>query len=133
MNYKSITATYANLDDAIAAAKANGNDIYEGYENCIASEKRVNQRLNVTEYYLTDDNEILFVAHFDGERVLNRVSVHSTISAGNLTVGTLDETILMFRTDGVVNKSDRKSRRKICSENPALILIDESLAHKLAA
>ena len=134
MNSINITATYTDLDSAIEAAKAAGIDIFAGFEHNIADEKRVSERAGIKEWFLTESGEILFVYEFDGQRIVNNVTLGSTISDGRLYVCNIDcDGKIEIDFDMAVPKSNKEFRRFTCKICDTWHLIDERLAHKLAA
>jgi hypothetical protein len=133
MNFTHLTIEerYTDIDSAIAAAKANGNDIFGGYENNIPQAKRVNESLGVNEYLLADDGQVYFIASFDGQRVLNKLSLGASISDGSLCPAVFTDRTLSVRTDPCVHKSNKAGRREVC-KNENIILVDERLAAEIA-
>lgn len=132
MTTLNITKTFADLTSAIEAAKANGNDIYAGYTNCIADEISVTESMGVKEFHLTEANDIVYVVSFDGQKILNQVTLHSCVSNGSLAVGSFDDNGNFISTGKqIVNKSDKSNRKSLCSIG--LILVSPSLIEKLAA
>lgn len=130
-NHITIIKRFDNMDDALNAAKELGNDIYEGYENNIPSAKSVNKRLGVTEYMMTANGTLLFIAKFDGQQVLNEVTLHSSISDGVLHPAILNDDLLSIRDTACVHKSDKRGRKEICANG--IILVDQRLVAKFEA
>lgn len=132
MNSINITATYTDLDSAIEAAKAAGNDIFAGFENEIALEKSVAKRAGIKEWFLTESGEILSVIEFDGQRIVNNVTLHSTINDGRLYVCEIaGDGKIEIDFEKAVPKSNKEFRRFTCKICDTWHLIDESLAIEL--
>jgi hypothetical protein len=113
--FKAITQTVSTLEEAIAAAKELGNDIFSGYTNEIASQKRANASLAVTEYHLTADGDILYVCSAAGEKMLNKVSLGATLTSAPLClVNYIEGEGFFFCVETKVAKGDREARRKAC-------------------
>jgi len=127
----SITNRFDNIEDAIQAAAEAGNDIFGGYENNIPNTKRVNESLGVDEYLLTESGTVLFIAKFDEQQVLNKLSLHASISDGVLHGAVWEGDQLRVATDaGCVHKSDKKGRRALGRQG--IIFVGPSLAAELA-
>jgi hypothetical protein len=122
MTTLNITKTFADLTSAIEAANT----------NCIADEISVTESMGVKEFHLTEANDIVYVVSFDGQKILNQVTLHSCVSNGSLAVGSFDDNGNFISTGKqTVNKSDKANRKSLCSIG--LILVSPSLIEKLAA
>jgi hypothetical protein len=84
-----INTTFNTLDSAIAGAKAAGNDIFSGYENEIRSLRSASETLGINKWLLTDNGLLLMVIQYQGERSLSEVTVHTCVSAQDLTLAIL--------------------------------------------
>lgn len=125
-----INTTFNTLDSAIAGAKAAGNDIFSGYENEIRSLRNVSKTLGINKWLLTDNGLLLMVIEYQGERSLSEVTVHTCVSAQDLALAIIDDKKIRAYPDSLISKSDKKSRKEA---SELFYLIDQSLAHKLAA
>ena len=86
-----VKETFDNLDSAIEAAKQAGNDIFAGYTNCIAQHRNSDKRCGVTEYHLTENNEILYVASIGKRKCLNKVQLHCSLDNAPLRLAKRNE------------------------------------------
>tara|TARA_R110000796_G_C14200360_1_gene391801 strand:+ start:49 stop:459 length:411 start_codon:yes stop_codon:yes gene_type:complete len=126
-----IKKTFTDLDAALEAAKTAGNWIFEGYENNIASHKLSDKRCGVTEYYLTEKNDILYIAEFEGRRCLNKVKLGCSLNNAAIAVAhQLDEGFSVI-PNFLISKSDRQTIKEACEAK--LLLVDQSLAAELTS
>jgi hypothetical protein len=126
-----IKETLTDLDAALAAAKEAGNWIFKGYENNIASEKRSNKRLGVTEYFLTENADILYVVTFDGRKCLNKVQLGCGLNNAPLAVAHQFDESFAIVPDFLISKSSTNTIKELCAIG--LLLVDQSLAAELSA
>jgi hypothetical protein len=113
--FKAITQTVSTLEEAIAAAKELGNDIFSGYTNEIASQKRVNAILSVKEYHLTEDGDIFYICSSAGQKILNKVSLGATLTSAPLCLANYYEGDgFLFLPETKLAKGDVWTRRKAC-------------------
>ena len=126
-----IKATFQDLNAAIDAAKSAGNDIFGGYENNIASQKRYDKRCGVTEYYLTEKNDILYIAVFGKRKCLNKVELGSCLNSAALRVAQQFDDTFSIVPLLYVDKSDRELIKDV--ENAELLLVDQYTAAELTS
>tara|TARA_R110000782_G_C14528264_1_gene382000 strand:- start:53 stop:568 length:516 start_codon:yes stop_codon:yes gene_type:complete len=126
-----IKATFQDLNSAIDAAKAAGNDIFGGFENNIADHRRSDKRCGVTEYFLTEKNHIIYVAVFGKRKCLNMVSLHSSIDNADLKVAQQHDDAFSIVPLLCVAKSNHEVIKAI--ENAELLLIDQDTAAKITS
>tara|TARA_R110000764_G_scaffold231706_1_gene323479 strand:- start:270 stop:653 length:384 start_codon:yes stop_codon:yes gene_type:complete len=124
-----INTTFNTLDSALEGAKAAGNDIFSGYENEIPCLRRVSETLGINKWLLTDNGLLLMVIEYQGERSLSEVTVHTCVSAHDLTLAIIDDNQIT-PCPALISKSDTKSRKEA---SRWYYLIDQGLASKLAA
>ena len=126
-----IKATFQDLNAAIDAAKSAGNDIFGGYENNIASQKRCDKQCGVTEYYLTEKNDIIYIAVFGKRKCLNKVQLHSCINNADLRVAQQFDDTFSIVPLLYVDKSNRELIKDV--ENAELLLVDPYTAAELTS
>lgn len=126
-----IKATFQDLNAAIDAAKAAGNDIFGGYENNIASQKRCDKQCGVTEYYLTEKKDILYIAVFGKRKCLNKVKLGSCLNNAALRVAQQFDDTFSILPLLYVDKSDRELIKDVA--NAELLLVDQYLAAELTS
>jgi hypothetical protein len=126
-----IKATFQDLNAAIDAAKAAGNDIFGGYENNIASQKRCDKQCGVTEYYLTEKNDILYIAVFGKRKCLNKVELGSCLNNSALRVAQQFDDTFSIVPLLYVDKSDRELIKDVV--NAELLLVDQYTAAELTS
>ena len=124
-----INTTFNTLDSAIEGAKAAGNDIFSGYENEIRYLKGSVKTLGINKFLLTDTGLLLMIVEFQGERLLNEVTLSTCVSAHDLTLAIIDDNQIT-PCPALISKSDTKSRKEA---SRWYYLIDQGLASKLAA
>ena len=113
--FKAITQTVSTLEEAIAAAKELGNDIFDGYNNDIARQQRINASMGVKEYHLTEDGDIFYICFSAGQKILNKVSLGATLTSASLCLANYHEGEgFLFLLESKVAKRDVESRRKAC-------------------
>ena len=124
---KKIVNTVKTLSEAIEAAKEMGNDIFAGYTNSIAMNRRINDKMGVTEYMIMDTAEIFYVVNYRGEKLLNKTALGSSLTSGPLICARQINDEIVFITSANVDKSDQKARRATCDEG--FFLTDPSMAN----
>jgi len=125
-----INTTFNTLDSALEGAKAAGNDIFSGYENEIRSLRSVSETLGINKWLLTDNGLLLMVIEYQGERSLSEVTVHTCVSAQDLTLAIIDDNKITTYPEAQISKSDKKSRKEA---SQWYYLIDQGLASQLVA
>lgn len=130
-----IVKTFDNLSDALDAnAEIKGRHMYAGLADSeqMRSEK-VNKRMGVTEYMMVESGDIFFVAHYEGQRILNRATSISMLSAGYISLGWIkDDKIELLLTE-VCDKGDHKARKGWCDFDEDVVLVTASDFIKAAA
>jgi len=124
-----ITNTFNTLDSALEGAKAAGNDIFSGYENEIRYLRSSVKTLGINQFLLTDTGLLLMIVEFQGQRSLSEVTLHTSVSADDLTLAIIDDNQITL-CPLLVSKSDKKSRKEA---SKWYYLIDQGLASQLAA
>ena len=105
-----IIKTTDNYVDANAIAKEiTGYGIFDGYRG-EDKEIALHREFGVSKYYVTDSGDVLYIVKYKGQRILNKVTIHSTLSAGKLGIGLLEVDKMMMLTDMFINKGDSKER-----------------------
>ena len=108
-----IIKTTDNYADANTIAKEiTGYGIFDGFQG---EDKMIagHRELGVSEYYVTDAGDVLYIVKHNGQRILNKVTIHSTLSAGNLGVGLIEDDNMMMLTNLVIDKGDSEERLNI--------------------
>lgn len=105
-----IIKTTDNYADANAIAKEiTGYGIFDGYQG-EDREIAIHREFGVSKYYVTEAGDILYIVEYQGQRVLNKLAVSNTLSAGELGVGLIEDDKMMMLTDMFINKGDSKER-----------------------
>ena len=125
-----INTTFNTLDSAIEGAKAAGNDIFSGYENEIRYLRGSVKTLGINQFLLTDTGLLLMIVEFQGQRSLSEVTLHTSVSADDLTLAIIDDNQITPCPLTQISKSDTKSRKEA---SKWYYLIDQGLASQLAA
>ena len=121
MNRITIKQTFKSFDDAVAAAKENGNNIYDGYETSMGASRDAAERMGAKEYHLTENNDIIYVIRFEGQKVLSRVKVGCGVSAGRLLMGQFVAGNFMQSNPARIEKGDWEARALACSNGMTLV------------
>ena len=124
---KNIANTVATLEEAIEAAKEMGNDIFAGYTNCIKDHKRIDLSMGVAEYFVMETAEIFYICEFQEQKMLNTVSLGSSLTSGPLCKAFFGHDTIHFSTAALVNKGDNAARNKACAEG--FLLTDPDMAN----
>lgn len=105
-----IIKTTDNYADANGIAKEiTGYGIFDGYQG-EDREIAIHREFGVSKYYVTDAGDILYIVEYQGQRVLNKLTLSDTLSAGKLGVGVIEDDKMRMLTDMVVDKGDSKER-----------------------
>jgi hypothetical protein len=87
--------------------------------------------MGVSEWLILDSGEVLYVVKFKGQRILNKLSLHSCMSSAPLVVGQFDGNQIGIVDDALVDKQNQKMRKLACSI-PENVLVDVHLAGEAA-
>ena len=107
-----IIKTTDNYADANAIAKEiTGYGIFDGYQG-EDREIAIHREFGVSKYYVTEAGDILYIVRYQGQRILNKLTLSDTLSAGKLGVGLIEDDKMRMLTDMFINKGDSKKRLK---------------------
>lgn len=105
-----IIKTTDNYADANAIAKEiTGYGVFDGYQG---EDKMIarHREFGVSKYYVTDAGDVLYVVQHNGQRILNKVTIHSHLSSGDLGVGLIEGDKIRMLFNFFINKGDIKER-----------------------
>ena len=104
-----------NIESAMELQKEiTGANYCDEFENEHEAKLRMIDRLKVKEFFISDEGDIYFIVKFEGQRILNKLQLTTSISAGAMNIVFFnDDWSVQDMWMQSVDKGDRTNRRKM--------------------